>query len=136
MCLSEWLQYFSYTPICIWQKNTYFSYETVQIFQKSICIQVTYLQNMYSSFMLWIIDSWQLKQILKLYIYFIVFNTTSSVKLFEVTVSFLSPFSKDLREHFYVEGRISPKKLRAIPILKINNLWMIIIFCSALLEDL
>ena len=28
----------------------------------------------------------QLKQILKLYIYFVVFNATSSVKLFEVTV--------------------------------------------------
>ena len=32
----------------------------------------------------WIINSWQLKQIRKLYIYLVVFNTTSSVNLFQV----------------------------------------------------
>ena len=47
------------------------------------------------------IDSWQLKQILKLYIYFVV-KTTSSVKLFEVTVQKFHNGWNDFIAHVFV----------------------------------
>ena len=49
----------------------------------------------------WIRDSWQLKQILKLYIYFVV-KTTSSVKLFEVTVQKFHNGWNDFITHVFV----------------------------------
>ena len=46
-------------------------------------------------------DSWQLKQILKLYIYFVV-KTTSSVKLFEVTIQKFHNGWNDFIAHVFV----------------------------------
>ena len=54
-------------------------------FQKTVWVNVLTPVNIVRK-ILWIIDSWQLKQIIKLYIYFLTFNTISSVKLFVVTV--------------------------------------------------